>query len=188
MFRNTLPPSCVEFLVLCWHWMFAVPSCRTHVGESGIDCLWEFLTDTEQSPPSLRRRKEGWKEENEAQALRGAFRENSFKMHELCFRYLFSTPCGKLNHLLALMENRLMSFCPHWSCRLCQAERQVYNLSVPWEVYSKVLPLVCSWGSDNVFQVSFEDTKRSVPPSKQDFLKFPPTPFTVAFTKADLPF
>lgn len=34
-----------------------------------------------------------------------------------------------------------MSFCPHWSCMLCQAERQVYNLSVPWEVCSKVLPL-----------------------------------------------
>lgn len=81
-----------------------------------------------------------------------------------------------------------MSFCPHWSCRLCQAERQVYNLSVPWEVYSKVLPLVRSPGSDNVFQMSFKDTKRRVPPSQQGFLKFPPTPFTVAFTKVDLTF
>lgn len=142
MFENTLPPSCVEFLVFCWHWRFAVPSWQDTCREGGIDCLWEFLTNTEQNPPSLRCRKEGWKEKSkappEAQTLRGAFRENSSKMHELCFRYLFSTPCGRLNHLLALMENRLMSFCPHWNCMLCQAERQVYNLSVLWEICNKV--------------------------------------------------
>lgn len=117
--------------------------------------------------------------------VRGAFRGNSSKTHEVCFHYLFFTPHGRLNHLLALMENRLMSFCPHWSCVLCQAGRQVYNLRVLWSVYSKVLPLVSSSG-DNELQVFSGYTTRSVLQSQQELLNLPPKPFTVVFTKVGL--
>lgn len=71
-----------------------------------------------------------------------------------------------LNHLLALMENRLMSFRSHWSRPLCGAEMW---LSRVWELCGEMLPhrVFCGWQS---LWVSFFNFIRGALSSPQDFL------------------
>lgn len=157
----------VEFPFSCQYGKFSVPPLGKLIL---IDCENFSLTESK-IPLSPGSGEGGWEGKGKSASWRGRAEamphvhlgEVLPRCTKHCFYFLFSTLHGWLNHLLALMENRLMSFCSHWVCMLCQARKEndgdkfVRSVCLGCSV-ARCFPSVLPRG-DNAVSLSFTSTE-----------------------------